>query len=289
MRATLVAIGTLTLVACSGSGSGGTTSGSGTTGQAGTGTGSHSTGASSSGSTTSAGTATASGSATSAGSATASGSATSTGTATGGGSACVAGSSLPTLPACGSSPASTLTVPAGCTPTVNGAYQQGEWSDAACVTVGSDPVYLKYSGSTLYLAWPMTPACGCPAQIAFSTDGSPTLDGNQFVLGAFDDPSSSSGDSFEYTSAGGAWTMSASVAQGIVIANPPGAPSLVTYEVAIPFSQLGIVPGQAKTIGLALVHHMASAWPIGVSTPAGGLQPSTPSEWGVLSSANNWQ
>jgi hypothetical protein len=35
------------------------------------------------------------------------------------------------------------------------------------------------------------------------------------------------------------------VATGIVIANPPNQPSPITYELAIPFSELGITAGQA--------------------------------------------
>ncbi len=212
--------------ASTGTSSSGSHSATGSTGSSGATTNSTSATTSSSTTTTasSSATTTASGSATT----TASGSATTTASSSSSGSTgattggpCALGSSLTTLPACSAAAGGTLVVPWGCAPTVDGAYATGEWADAACITVGNDPVYLKYSGTNLYLAWPMTPACGCPAQLAFNVDGSATLDGNQFDLGIFDDPGSASGDSSEFTSQGGAWTASAAVSTGIVIANPP--------------------------------------------------------------------
>jgi hypothetical protein len=204
--------------------------------------------------------------------------------------ACTAGSALTTLPACSSAVASAVSVPSGCAPTVDGTYHSGEWSDAACITVGSDPVYIKYSGATLYLAWPMTPTCGCPAQLAFNMDSAMTLDGHQIDLSIFDDPSSATGDSGEFTSqAGGGWMQDTAVASGITIANPPGAPALVTYEVAIPFSQLGITAGQSHTVGLGINHSMSGMWPAGLTEPAGMFQPADPTNWGQLMSSANWQ
>jgi len=140
------------------------------------------------------------------------------------GNACPLGTELATLPPCADPATMTLDVPKGCTPTVDGVYHEGEWGDAACLDVASDPVYVKYAGSTLYLAWPMTPTCGCPAQLAFNQDGSMTLDGHQIDLGIFDDPNGSSGDASEFTSAPGGWTEDSAVATGIVIANPPNMP-----------------------------------------------------------------
>ena len=161
--------------------------------------------------------------------------------------ACVTGSTLTTLPACSAPATTSLSVPAGCVPTIDGTYHSGEWQDAACISVASDPVYVKYSATTLYLAWPMTPTCGCPAQLAFNADGSMTLDGHQIDLGIFDDPGSATGDASEFTSQASGWTQDGAIASGIVIANPPNMPALVTYELAIPFSQLGITVGQLHT------------------------------------------
>jgi hypothetical protein len=201
-----------------------------------------------------------------------------------------------TLPACSAAASSSISVPSGCAPTIDGAYHAGEWGDAACVTLSgsSDPIYVKYSGSTLYLAWPMTPACGCPAVLVFNSDGSMTLDGHQLSLGIFDDPGSTTGDAFQTASQVGTWaTMGGSVATGISIANPqplPPFPQPVTYEIGISFSQLGITAGQAKSVGFGVSHSMGGVWPTGLSVPmAGALQPSNPADWGTLTSSGNWQ
>jgi hypothetical protein len=204
------------------------------------------------------------------------------------GSACTSGSMLATLPACASPATSPIDVPAGCAPTVDGTYHAGEWGDAVCVSVGSDPVYLKYSGSTLYLAWAMTPTCGCGAQIAFNTDGATALDGSQFDLAIVDDPFGSMGDAEEAVSTTtGTWGSAQAVPSGIEIANPPNQPTLVTYELAIPLSQLGIAAGQAHTVGFVLSHNLSGNWPAGATASDGA--PSTPSDWGNLMSSADWK
>jgi hypothetical protein len=169
MRFAFLGIGLVTLSACS-SGSSTTTTGSG----GGT--------TSTTGSTTSTG---------------------ATGAGGGSGGTCTMGAVVK-LPPCTKPATTSVDVPRGCAPTVDGAYHDGEWSDATCITLGSDPIYLKYSGDTLYLAWPMTPSCGCPAQLAFNEDGAPTLDGMQFDLGIFDDPFTTTGDANEFVSTSGA-------------------------------------------------------------------------------------
>lgn len=200
--------------------------------------------------------------------------------------ACNAGAVLTKLPACTGAAASTANIAAGCTPTIDGAYHDGEWSDATCVTIGNDPVYVKYSGTTLYVAWSMTPVCGCPAQMAFNPEGTgATLDGKQFGLGIFDDPAANGGDSFDFTSQGGTWTTGTTVPAGIKIGNPAGSGSnTVTYEVAIPFAQIGLVAGQTTPLGFTLSHNMSGAWPAS-NTP--GTTPS--STWGTLTSSADWK
>jgi hypothetical protein len=194
-----------------------------------------------------------------------------------------------TLPACTATASTSVSVPSGCAPTVDGTYHAGEWGDAACLTVNSDPVYVKYAGNTLYFAWSMTPACGCGAQVAFNADGAMTLDGHQIDLAIFDDPFTATGDAAEFTSQGGAWTAASAIDPGIVIANPPNQPTPVTYEIAIPLAKLGVTPGQASTVGLAIVHPNSASWPAGVTTPMSSSQPSNPADWGKLTSSANWQ
>jgi hypothetical protein len=199
---------------------------------------------------------------------------------------CAAGAALTTLPACTAAASTSVSVSSGCAPTIDGVYHAGEWSDAACVTVGGDPVYLKYSGTTLYVSWAMTPVCGCPAELAFNPEGtSATLDGKQFGLGIFDDPAANGGDSFDFTSQGGSWTTGTTVPAGIQIGNPAGgATTTVTYELAIPFSQIGLVAGQSTPLGFTASHRTAGAWP--ASDVAGTTPPAT---WGTVTSSANWK
>jgi hypothetical protein len=154
--------------------------------------------------------------------------------------------------------------------------------------VGSDSVYVKYAASTLYLAWPMHPSCGCPAQVAFNTTAATTLDGHQFDLGIFDDPFNAMGDATEFTSQAGGWTQAPAIAAGIVIANPPNQPTPVTYELAIPFSQLGLTPDTPQTIGLGINHSANGVWPAGLTTPTGMILPGNPADWGKLTSSTFW-
>jgi hypothetical protein len=172
---------------------------------------------------------------------------------------------------------------------VDGTYKSGEWGDAACLSVGSDPVYVKYAGSMLYLAWSMTPSCGCGAQVVFNTNGATNLDGHQIDLSIFDDPFTATGDSSEFTSQGGAWTALSSIMSGIVIANPPNQPSPVTYEIAVPLALLGVTPGQSSSVGLGFDHPQGGSWPAGITVPMTTDQPSNPSDWGKLTSSANWQ
>jgi hypothetical protein len=200
--------------------------------------------------------------------------------------ACTPGAVLTTLPACAGGAASSAGISSGCAPTIDGVYHAGEWTDATCVTVGTDPVYVKYSGTTLYLSWAMTPVCGCAAEIAFNPEGTgATLDGKQFGLGIFDDPAANGGDSFDFTSQGGTWTTGTSVPAGIQIGNPAGSGSnTVTYELAIPFAQIGLVAGQTTPLGFTLGHNQGGAWPAS-NTP--GTKP--PTTWGTLTSSADWK
>lgn len=153
-----------------------------------------------------------------------------------------------------------------------------------------DPVYLKYSGTTLYVAWSMIPTCGCPGNLVFNEDTATTLDGHQLELSIFDDPAANGGDSVESTSQGGAWTALNAIAPGIVIGNPAANGSdVVSYEIAIPFSQLGITAGQTQPLGFGASHPMSGVWPAALTLDTTTDQPSNPADWGKLSSSTNWK
>jgi hypothetical protein len=132
----------------------------------------------------------------------------------------------------------------------------------------------------------MTPTCGCAAQLAFNRTAAVSLDGNQLDLGIFDDPFSTGGDANEFVSQAGGWMQSFAIDPGIVVANPS---MKTTYELAIPFSELGITAGQAHAVGFGISHSLSGVWPLGLTTPAGMPQPSNPSDWGKLTSPANWR
>jgi hypothetical protein len=165
-------------------------------------------------------------------------------------------------------------------------YHAGEWSDAACFTVGTDPVYVKYAGTTLYLAWPMKPTCGCGAHLAFNKTAAVTLDGNQIDLSIVDDPFTTTGDATELVPQHGTWMQASAIDPGIVIANPAMQPD---YEIAISFAELGITAGQAHVVGVGISHSLGGVWPSGLTTPAGMPEPSNPADWGKLTSSSRWQ
>jgi len=204
--------------------------------------------------------------------------------------ACTQGAKLASLPACTNGAANAIDVKLGCAPKVDGTYDQGEWADAACITVGNDPLYMKYSGSNLYLAWSVTPACGCAMPIAFNPKDTSAFDGSQFAIAAFDDPFNDNGDATAFTYANNAWQDSSTVPAGVVIANPPKNPNPVTYEWEIPLASLGVTPGQPHSFTMAIYHNHAANWPADVSQPpAGSLLPSSPAGWGTISSSSAWK
>src|SRR5665811_281977 len=65
-------------------------------------------------------------------------------------------------PACTTAAGSAVSVPKGCTPTVDGTLHLAEWSDGACFNVGSTDmvVYAKYDANSVYLATSGQPTCG---------------------------------------------------------------------------------------------------------------------------------
>jgi hypothetical protein len=204
--------------------------------------------------------------------------------------ACTGTSMIARLPACGAAATSSLDVPAGCAPTVDGTLHQEEWSDAACFGLGSsgDVVYAKHATGSLYVAFSATPACGCGMSVAFDPDGGTSLDGDEFALTLFDDPFGTDGDRGDYVVSGGAWAIGHAPA-GITTRCPGQQPNPINYEIVLPFAALGITSGTAHTFRLAVNHPQAGVWPAAATYPTGSNLPLTPSNWGQLSSSNSWR
>ncbi len=222
---------------------------------------------------------------------------TGSGTDAGPGDAGSTGNACPTpgtgearLPACTAAATSTVNVPAGCVPTVDGTLHFEEWADAACISLGAsgDVAYLKYAAGNVYLAFSATPACGCGMSFAFGPADSATFDGTQFAVNVFDDPFSTNGDRGDFVIQNGGWTQGSAPA-GIVTACPGNQPNPINYEFKIPFAALRIQAGSAHTFGFAIDHPSGGVWPAGLALTAGSSLPGDPSTWGSVSSSANWQ
>ena len=189
-----------------------------------------------------------------------------------------AGSEITSLPACGAPAATTVTVPVGCTPTVDGTLHADEWQDGACfeLSTGGDTVYVKHDATKVYLAFSGLPACGCPMNFMFDPDGT-TTSGDEFALNLFDDPFQPDGDRADWKLTGSTWVAGTAPA-GIVTRCPGNQPSPIRYEVALPYAALGIVAGASHTFRLA-IQHVSTGWPAAV---AGGSQSTDPATWGQL-------
>jgi hypothetical protein len=199
------------------------------------------------------------------------------------GSCPTTGSAITALPTCTGGATTSVTVPLGCTPTVDGTLHAEEWTDGACFTLagGDDTVYLKHDATNVYLAFSATPACGCPMAFMFDPDGT-TTSGDEFALGLFDDPFGTDGDRFDQTLTGTTWATGAAPA-GIVTKCPGSQPSPIPYEISLPYSALGITAGGTHTFRLA-IQHVTLGWP---SAVAGSTQSTDPSTWGTIS-ATPW-
>ncbi len=148
-------------------------------------------------------------------------------------------------------------------------------------------IYVKYSGSTFYMAFSTIPSCGCGMGFAFDPDDGSALDGDEFSVGVFDDPFSANGDRFDSVYTNNAWA-SGSAPAGIVTACPspaPQPPNAIPYEWSMPFSALGITAGSPHTFKMA-IYHSGQSWPPGITPDSTGHI--DPTQGGSLSSSSNW-
>jgi hypothetical protein len=203
---------------------------------------------------------------------------------------CAQTTSIARLPACASGATTTFALASGCTPTSDGTLHQEEWSDAACIDVGTggDVIYAKYAGNDLYMAFSATPACGCGMAFSFDPDGHTAFDGDEFTIDVFDDPFMPDGDRGDFVMQGGNW-VSGTAPSGITSACPGHDPTPVNYELTVPFSALGITVGTPHTFRFAMNHPHGGTWPSGASIPQAMTIPVDPSTWGEVSSAHNWR
>ena len=211
-----------------------------------------------------------------------------TSTSTGSSTSCPGtGAPITALPACAAAPSTSVNVPSGCVPNVDGTIHADEWSDAACFNLSKGgAAYVKYAAGNLYLTY-VVPPMSAAAAFAFDPDGGTTFDGDEFIVAVYGDPFASNGDEFGISRVNGQWMTGTTPNPAIVVRCPPNQPNPPTYEWKIPMSVLGVTPGQPHAFRFA-INDATNLWPAGLTVDATGL-PLDPSNWGQLSSSANWQ
>ncbi len=202
------------------------------------------------------------------------------------------GAEITQVPACATAGMnSTVDVPSGCAPTVDGALHMNEWSDGACFVAGHPDgaltIRMKYAGDSFYMAVSGSPTCGCGMPFHFDPDGGTTLDGDEFIISLADDPITTNGDRADLIARNGAFTLGAAPA-GILTAGPPNMPSPVRSEWRIPLSVLGITPGHPHTFRFG-VNHNGQMWPGTLRLDQMGQFSTKPDTWGQVSSSTSWK
>jgi hypothetical protein len=204
----------------------------------------------------------------------------------GGPSPCAAsGTEITSLPMCATPDTNVVTVPGGCTPTVDGVLHAAEWMDGACFNVmgtGGMVVVVKYSGDSLYMATSGPPTCGCPMQFYFQP-----LGGQNFGVQVFDDPNGKDGDRSDFTLTSTGLKLAPMPDPTIVTACPGNMPTPVRYEWQIPLTKLGVPPGLPGQFQMAITHSGAN-WPTGLAVDASthaAFQNGEPT-WGALKSSS---
>lgn len=184
-----------------------------------------------------------------------------------------------------------VVVPKGCTPNVDGTLHAEEWADATCFNVMSAgsalmPVYVKYGQDAVYVAESGSQTGG--GFITYLDPDDSDAMGDEIDVSVFDDAFGTDGDRSDGAYQNGAWSTVATPVSGVIVKNPAnmnGAPgALFTFEWKIPFSAVGIAPGQAHAFRIGIDYQFA-AWPSSASPVGMGTDPST---WGRLTSTS-WQ
>jgi hypothetical protein len=190
------------------------------------------------------------------------------------------GAVIDTLPACASATSSPVVVKSGCEPSADGAMHADEWADATCFTAGDMTFAVKVANGSLYMASAGHPACGCPMAYVFDPDHAGAANGDEYLLGLFDDPFMKDGDRFDNVLMGGTFVMGSAPA-GIVTACPGSTPDPIPYEIKLPYAAIGATAGGPHDLGFAFVH-AGSKWPASLALDAMG-QATDPSTYGTLS------
>lgn len=181
----------------------------------------------------------------------------------------------------------------GHTPTADGVIAPGEYAGAQVIRFagygGEVVVYLRHDTLNLYVAFDLpdttsfpTPQSGPAVQVFLDTnnDKAAVPQPDDYRLTTRKD-----GQAFENQGTGSGWSAAGPPVDWIGAASTR--PGGWQAEFSVEFDKLGLGPGAAKTIGLALANVWTLSWPVDYYWPPGAywLNPST---WGEVASAENW-
>ena len=189
--------------------------------------------------------------------------------------------SLPVVPTRGYNPAYQINAVAGSTPNIDGVMTSDEWNDASIVSdLG---VYAKQDGRSLYVAFNVSDSTAemqdtVAIFVDLENNGGASPQPDDFLFGIL-----RSGQLIERQGSNdsgppsGGWSGSA-FSTG----------NLWQAEFNITYAKIGITPGEAKTLGMALekwnfVVGYPFFWP--PMTPA---ESNSPSNWGNMVSEQTW-
>jgi hypothetical protein len=190
----------------------------------------------------------------------------------------------------GHNPAYDIVALYGSTPTIDGAININEWSDAASVFFNNTKVFVKQDSANLYVAFNVTDATFQEKDVVglyidVDDDGSPTLQPDDVGLGVF-----RNGTLLEANVTGGIWTIT-EVSGWTAAVNS----TINTWqaEFNITYSKINVAAGVEKTIGVTFV---CARCPDGGSPTWVCWPPNTyfdmiwnPSSWGAITSIGyNW-
>jgi hypothetical protein len=192
----------------------------------------------------------------------------------------------------GHNPAYEVVAVYGSTPTIDGAINASEWSDASSVSFNDTEVFVKQDGENLYIALNVTDAPLMhierdSIQISFDVDhdGSNTLRPDDLLFGVF-----RNGTFLEAYVLWGTWAVKEVSGWAAVVNSTP---DMWQAEFNITYSKVNVFAGVEKTIGVSIGWYLHSEegqtrafWP-----PEGynDWYQMSPSAWGAITSAGyNW-
>jgi len=182
---------------------------------------------------------------------------------------------------CGHDPSYEIVAVYGSTPTIDGAINIHEWSDATSITFNETEVLIKQDGLNLYIGFNMSyaPSLTYDQVIVFidlEDNGGLTLQSDDIGLTVW-----ANGTLGEANVTGGVWTPIEVTGWN---AEMQSIPDLWQVEFNITYSKINVVAGVEKTIGAAFMSTYVATthytWPPEIDYP---------SKWGgITSTGYNW-